>query len=127
MKLQDLNGEMLIEMNLHHVSTHVSNKAKKITDNTKNTLLTIKKVLVDEFNDNIAAFKVLKNKFKEKDSVNVEDFKKALEQIFVDNTKLLTIAGISVLPGSALTLPLVMKFAKKIGINLVPSKTYESL
>ena len=66
------------------------------------------------------------NKFRGKD-VSEQDFKKALNQVFKDNPKLLIIAGITVTPGSAITLPLAIKIAKKFNVNLVPEKTFENL
>ncbi len=116
---------MLNEIDLKKIKKYTSHHVKNIATETKSTFSKTKKVLTDEFIDNIEAFNVLRDKFKDEDSVDSDEFKKALEQLFIDNAKLLTIAGIGIMPGSALTLPLVMNIAKKLGINLIPSKTYE--
>lgn len=117
MKIKDMINHKHVE----NVRKHISN----VNDTAKSTYEKTKKVIIDEFVDNVEAVKILRKKFYGHD-VEVEEFRMALEQLFLDNAKLLTIGGISVLPGSALTLPITIKIAKKLGINLVPSKTFDS-
>lgn len=119
MKLHDLNDEMINELNMQDIK----DGAKKVVDGTKETLATAKKVIVDEYNDNKIAFQIFIKKFKGHD-VTEDEFSKALSQVFKDNPKLLVIAGIGAMPGSAVTLPIAIKVAKKFGINLIPSKTF---
>lgn len=120
MKVSDLNEELMNELDMQDVK----DGAKKVIDGAKETYTKVKKVLKDEYRDNVEAFKIFIKKFKGKEQVTDEQFKNALNQVFKDNVKLLAIAGIGATPGSAVTLPLAMKIAKKFGINLVPSKTF---
>lgn len=116
MKLQQLNEELINELDM-------KDNAKNIIKGAKETLAAAKKVVKDEYSDNVSAFKVFIKKIKG-NTVTEDEFKNALNQIFKDNPKLLTIAGIGALPGSAITLPLAIKIAKKFGVNLVPEKTF---
>lgn len=111
-------------MILHEISIEpIKEAGRKIADGTKEALNKAKDVVVDEYHDNITAFKIFLNKFKGR-PVHEEEFIKALEQVFKDNTKLLIVSGIGALPASAITLPIAIKIAKKFGIELIPSKTF---
>lgn len=119
MKLHDMNDELLNELNLQDIK----NGAKKIANATSETIKGAVKVAKDEFDDNVSAFKIFIKKFKGH-PVTEDEFRKSLEQIFKDNIKLLTVAGIGALPGSVVTLPITLSTAKKFGIELIPSKTF---
>ena len=72
------------------------------------------------------ALNIFKNKFKSifgKEQVTAEELQQAFDQMG-DNGKMIIIAAIGATPGSALTLPLTIKIAKKMGINLLPTKTF---
>ncbi len=100
------------------------NKLAKATKNEfMKNIKKSKKLIIDEFNDNHEVVKILKNKFKGK-QLTEEEFQKVISQLFKDNPKLLIIGGISLLPGSIIALPLAIKIADKLGINLVPNKTF---
>lgn len=103
--------------------TPLKTVGKKVAEGTKEAVSKAKYIFVDEYNDNVEAFKVFINKFKQ-EPVPEDEFRKALEQVFKDNTKLLIVTGIGFLPGSAITLPIAITVAKKFGIELIPSKTF---
>jgi len=118
MTLRELNeGISLkdIKSKVKVIKTSVTDKAKEIG-----------KTLKDEFNDNKAAFGIFKKSIKGKfggEKPTPEEFQKAIEQM-KDNVRLTVIGAIGAAPGSALTLPLTFKIAKKMGITLAPSKTF---
>lgn len=124
MNLNDLNDEMLNELNIPDVKDGVKKVKDAIIDATKKAT----KVIKDEAKDNIVALSVFKRVIKSKisrgEAPTPEEFKKAIDQMLKDNPKLLVIAGIAATPGSALTLPIAMKLAKKFGINLAPERTF---
>jgi hypothetical protein len=101
---------------------------KKIKDGVVDATKKAVQVIKDEASDNKAAFGVFKrsllNKFGKGESPSPEEFKKAVDQMLKDNPKLLLIGGIAAAPGSAITLPIAMKVAKKFGIELAPKKTF---
>lgn len=120
MKVHDLNEEMLNELNLQDIK----DGAKKVATATKETVGGAIKVAKDEWNDNVKAFQIFIRKFKGH-QVEESEFKAALDQVLKDNAKLLLVAGIGVSPGSAITLPIAINIAKKFGVNLIPSKTFD--
>jgi hypothetical protein len=124
MKVCDLNEELLNELNLQDIK----DSAKKVVSGTKAGVVKVKNIIVDEFKDNIEALKILKNAILQKFGKGVEvsdsDFKKAVDQLLKDNIKLFLLAGISVLPGSAVILPIAISIAKQFDIHLVPTKTF---
>lgn len=127
MTVNDMNNDLDESLKLDKLKS----VAKEIYSSAKDSLSNAKKVAIDEFYDNSHATKILikkigkkLKKFENHEDVTEEEFRQALNQIFIDNAKLLTVAGISVLPGSVVTLPLALKIANKLGINLIPSKTF---
>ena len=120
MKVHDLNEELINELNMKDIKDGV----KKVSDAAKETLGGAIKVVSDEIDDNSKAFAIFKRKLTGHE-VSEAEFKAAWDQMFKDNVKLLTIAGIGVLPGSAIALPLMMKIAKKFNIDLIPEKTFK--
>lgn len=120
MRVHDLNEELLNELNMDDVKRG----AKKVVDGAKEAVLSIAKVAKDEYNDNVIAFGKLIKHFTGRKEMTKEDFKKAVDQIFKDNSKLLIMGFIAALPGSAVALPVVLNIAKKFNVNLVPSKTF---
>lgn len=106
MKLRDLN-----------------NLAKDIKDEFFKNIKKGKDLIIDELNDNHEVVKILKNKFNGVE-ISEEEFQKVLTQLFKDNPKLLLIGGISLLPGSVIALPIAIKIADKLGIDLIPNKTF---
>ncbi len=121
MRVHELNQniEQLNEFSM----TVVKKGTDAVVTGVKDTLKSAAKVAKDEFNDNVSAFNIIKKKFKGHHTTE-EEFKNALEQLFKDNAKLLAVAGIGALPGSVVTLPIAIKVAKKLGIDLIPSKTF---
>lgn len=117
MKVNELNDKMLNELDMKKIKDGIVNATKKAAT-----------VVKDEYNDNKKAFSIIKNllvsKMKNTEEPSKEDYDKALQQILKDNPKLLTIGAISALPGSVITLPIVIKGAKKFGIDLIPKKTF---
>lgn len=124
MTVHQLNEEMVNEMSLQSVK----DGAKKIKDGVVDATKKAIQVVKDEANDNKQAFSIFKrkllSKFGKAEAPTPEEFKKAVDQMIKDNPKLLIIAGIGATPGSAVTLPIAMKVAKKFGIELTPSKTF---
>ena len=110
---------MLNELNVQDIKDGV----KKVASAAKETVGGAIQVAKDEWNDNVKAFQIFIKKFKGH-PVDENEFTAALNQVFKDNAKLLLVAGISISPGSAITLPLAINIAKKFGINLIPSKTF---
>lgn len=82
-----------------------------------------KDLIIDELNDNHEVIKILKNKFNGVE-ISEEEFQKVLTQLFKDNPKLLLLGGISLLPGSVVALPIAIKIADKLGIDLIPNRTF---
>ena len=124
MTVHQLNEEMVNEMSLESVR----DGAKKVKDGVVDATKKAVKVVKDEIDDNKQAFSVFKrimlSKFGKGEAPTPEEFKKAVDQMLKDNPKLLLIGGIVATPGSAVTLPIAMKVAKKFGIELAPSKTF---
>jgi hypothetical protein len=124
MTVHQLNEEMVNEMSLQTVK----DGAKKIKDGVVDATKKAVQVIKDEASDNKMAFGIFKKKIMSKfgkgEAPTPEEFKKAVEQMLKDNPKLLLIGGIAAAPGSAVTLPIAMKVAKKFGIELAPKKTF---
>ena len=120
MKVTDLNEDLITELNMQDIKDGI----KKVSDSAKETVGVAVKVLSNEIDDNSKAFAIFKRKLSGHE-VSEAEFKAAWDQMFKDNVKLLTIAGIGILPGSAIALPLMMKIAKKFNIALVPEKTFK--
>ena len=91
---------------------------------TKSTVQSTIVVLKDEYHDNVRSAKIVMNKLRGKE-VNDVHLNAAMRQIFKDNTKLLVVGIISILPGSVVTLPIIIKSSKKLGIDLIPNKTFK--
>ena len=124
MTVHQLNEEMVNEMSIQKVKDGASRLKAGIKDTAKAAIQVVK----DEAGDNKKAFEIFKrkvmSKFGKGDAPTEEEFKKAVDQMIKDNPKLLVMAGIGAASGSAVTLPLAIKLAKKMGIDLVPKKTF---
>lgn len=124
MTVHQLNEEMVNEMSIQKVKDGASRLKAGIKDTAKAAIQVVK----DEAGDNKKAFEIFKrkvmSKFGKGDAPTEEEFKKAVDQMIKDNPKLLVMVGIGAAPGSAVTLSLAIKLAKKMGIDLVPKKTF---
>lgn len=124
MTVHQLNEEMVNEMSIQKVKDGASRLKAGIKDTAKAAIQVVK----DEAGDNKKAFEIFKrkvmSKFGKGDAPTEEEFKKAVDQMIKDNPKLLVMVGIGAAPESAVTLPLAIKLAKKMGIDLVPKKTF---
>lgn len=114
-----MNDDLLNELSMAVVKDHTD----KIVAGAKDGLKKATTVLKDEYFDNVEALKILKRKFKG-EKLETGEFIKALKQLSFDNIKLAAVAGITATPGSVITLPLAIAVADKIGINLIPTKTF---
>jgi len=118
---------MNLELNEILSMKDIKDKANAVKDGAKEATKKIVTTLKDELADNKKAFGIFKSKIKSKfgsgEAPSPEDFQKAINQMG-DNARLVIIASIGATPGSALTLPLTMKIAKKMGIDLAPTKTF---
>lgn len=89
----------------------------------KDVLKRITTTLKDEHIDNKIAFRHFKDKLTGKE-VSKENFKKSLDQM-ADNGRMILMGAVGAAPGSVVTLPLLLKLAKKLNIRITPEKTFK--
>ena len=89
----------------------------------KNKFLKAKVIICNEKDDTIEVYKIIK-RYLNNDKITEEE-KNSFKNQIKDYFRLILLSVITILPGSVVTMPLIIKLFDKFDISIIPNKTFK--